>query len=115
MYDEAMGGIKKHLIDKTRKSGLIFTQELHPAQHPQTGQQWVGQVVTRGRLMRRTWQIVPKQDHLVCFLGGSFLLGITEGGRRQIDWNNLSERDQEDLIVGKGIVESCLRTHDTAT
>lgn len=51
----------------------------------------------------------------MCFLGGSFLLGITEGGRRQIDWTNLSERDQEDLVVGKGIVESCMRTHDTAT
>ena len=114
MYDEAMGGIKKHLIDKTRKSGLIFTQELHPAQHPQTGEQYANACAAEHGLTRRTWQIVPKQDHLVCFLGGSFLLGITEGGRRQIDWNNLSERDQEDLIVGKGIVESCLRTHDTA-
>jgi mannosyl-oligosaccharide alpha-1,2-mannosidase len=63
----------------------------------------------------RTWQIVPKQDHLVCFLSGSFLLGVTEGGRREVDWHNLDPRDKEDLVIGKGIVESCMKTHDTAT
>ncbi|ORY35384.1 glycoside hydrolase [Naematelia encephala] len=101
MYDEAMGGIKKHLLGKTKKSGLIYTQELHPEKHPRTGVQ--------------TWQIIPKQDHLVCFLGGSFLLGITEGGRRVVDWSNLDQRDQDDLIIGQGIVESCMATHDTET
>jgi mannosyl-oligosaccharide alpha-1,2-mannosidase len=39
MYDEAMAGIKKHLVGRTKKSGLVFTQELHPARHPQTQQQ----------------------------------------------------------------------------
>lgn len=39
MYDEAMAGIKKHLVARTKKSGLIFTQELSPARHPQTNQQ----------------------------------------------------------------------------
>lgn len=39
MYDEAMGGIKKHLIGQTKKSGLIFTQELIPAKHPRSGEQ----------------------------------------------------------------------------
>nr|XP_019044540.1 mannosyl-oligosaccharide alpha-1,2-mannosidase [Kwoniella bestiolae CBS 10118]OCF23470.1 mannosyl-oligosaccharide alpha-1,2-mannosidase [Kwoniella bestiolae CBS 10118] len=101
MYDEAMGGIKKHLIGQTKKSGLIFTQELHPARHP--------------RDQSQTWQVVPKQDHLVCFLGGSFLLGITEGGKREVDWKNLDEVQEEDFVVGKGIVESCMKTHETAT
>lgn len=101
MYDEAMVGIKKHLIGQTRKSNLIFTQELHPARHP--------------RDQSATWQIVPKQDHLVCFLGGSFLLGITEGGKRDLDWENMEEKDREDFLVGQGIVESCMKTHDTAT
>jgi hypothetical protein len=41
MYDEAMDGIKKHLVGRTRKSNLMFTQELHPAKHPQTGEQYV--------------------------------------------------------------------------
>ncbi|RSH81406.1 mannosyl-oligosaccharide alpha-1,2-mannosidase [Saitozyma podzolica] len=101
MYDEAMGGIKKHLIGKTSKSNLIFTQELQPARHPQSGQQ--------------TWQVVPKQDHLVCFLGGSFVLGVTEGGRREIDWEHLEDRDREDMVIGKGIIESCVKTYETAT
>ncbi|WVQ99884.1 hypothetical protein IAU59_007027 [Kwoniella sp. CBS 9459] len=101
MYDEAMGGIKKHLIGQTKLSGLIFTQELHPARHPRDQQQ--------------TWQIVPKQDHLVCFLGGSFILGVTEGGKKAVDWTQLDDRDMEDFVVGKGIIESCMKTHETAT
>ncbi len=63
----------------------------------------------------RTWQVVPKQDHLVCFLGGSFILGVTEGGRRDVDWQKLDVRDTEDFMVGKGIIESCMKTHETAT
>lgn len=59
--------------------------------------------------------MVPKQDHLVCFLGGSFLLGVTEGGRKEVDWANLSASDKEDAVVGKGIIESCMATHKTAT
>lgn len=102
MYDDAMTGIKDRLVERSGKSGLIYTQELHPARHPETGQ--------------NTWQIVPKQDHLVCFLGGSFLLGLTEGGKREnLDWNNLDERDTEDFLVGSGLVETCVDTYDTAT
>lgn len=41
MYDEAMGGIKKHLIGQTKRSGLIFTQELHPGVHPRDKTQCV--------------------------------------------------------------------------
>jgi len=101
MYDEAMTGIKKLLVDRTKRSRLIFTQELHPARDPNTGAQ--------------SWRIVPKQDHLVCFLGGSFILGVTEGGARELSWNNLDERDEEDFVVGAGIVESCVETYNTAT
>jgi hypothetical protein len=118
MYDEAMGGIKKHLISQTKKSGLIFTQELHPAKHPRDNTQSVlVAFVMVDELIQhhRTWQIVPKQDHLVCFLGGSFLLGVTEGGKRQVEWDKLEKRDMEDFVVGKGIIESCMKTHETAT
>lgn len=58
---------------------------------------------------------MPKQDHLVCFFGGSFILGVTEGNRRDLDWANLDERDQEDFLIGRGIVETCVDTYDTAT
>ena len=60
--------------------------------------------------------MVPKQDHLVCFLGGSFLLGVTEGNRKEVDWKKLDSRDKVDMIVGKGIIEGCMRTYlDTPT
>lgn len=102
MYDEAMSGIKKLLVAKTKKSGLLFTQELKPARHPQSGE--------------NTWQIVPKQDHLVCFLGGSFILGVTEGGNKEdLDWKNLDERDTEDFMLGSGLVKTCVDTYNTAT
>lgn len=56
-----------------------------------------------------------KQDHLVCFLGGSFLLGVTEGGRKHIDWKHLDEKDQLDYMAGTGIIDSCIETYQTAT
>ncbi len=58
---------------------------------------------------------MPKQDHLVCFLGGSFLLGLTEGGRKQVDWNALSRQEWEDYQAGVGIIGSCMASHQTAT
>ena len=133
MYDEAMDGNKKHLIGRTRKSNLMFTQELHPAKHPETGEQCVfslyrfphSSTALKGQcheeaydtmLTLRSWKVVPKQDHLVCFLGGSFLLGVTEGNRRQVDWKKLESRDKVDMVVGKGIIEGCMRTYlDTPT
>lgn len=39
MYDEAMAGIKQHLVSRTKRKGLLFTQELTPARHPETGTQ----------------------------------------------------------------------------
>ena len=116
MYDEAMDGIKKHLVGRTKKSNLMFTQELHPTRHPETGEQYVPPLEVGIPLTSRTWKVVPKQDHLVCFLGGSFLLGVTEGNRKDIDWKRLGSRDKVDMIVGKGIIEGCMRTYlDTPT
>lgn len=58
---------------------------------------------------------VMKQDHLVCFLGGSFLLGITEGGKKHTNWRNLDDDDALDYIAGTGIIDSCIETYQTAT
>ena len=63
----------------------------------------------------RTWQIVPKQDHLVCFLGGSLILGVTEGGKRDLSPNALDTSDREDLAIGQGIIETCVKTYETET
>lgn len=59
------------------------------------------------------WQVVPKQDHLVCFLGGSFLLGVTEA-RLTVPPNaaDFSEADREDWTVGEGIIRACVDTYE---
>ncbi|EIW67442.1 hypothetical protein TREMEDRAFT_33664 [Tremella mesenterica DSM 1558] len=102
MYDEAMSGIKTHLMGTTPYGMVVHTQELMPQRDPDTG--------------GPAWKIVPKQDHLVCFLGGSFLLGVTEGGRRELNEETLvMPRDLEDVAVGTGIIEGCMKTHETAT
>ncbi len=31
-------------------------------------------------MLKRSWRLTPKQDHLVCFLGGSLMLGATRTG-----------------------------------
>lgn len=110
MYDVAMGGIKKLLVSQTKAHGLIYTHELSPVRS-QGGEAYV---YRHTRADGSNWQIIPKQDHLVCFLGGSFLLGITEG-RSRIDWDSLSSREREDFVVGKGLIETCMKTHETAT
>lgn len=61
-----------------------------------------------------TWQISPKQDHLVCFLGGSLILGVTEGSDT-FSWENLDERERDDFILGDEIIESCMETYKTPT
>lgn len=55
----------------------------------------------------------PKQDHLVCFLAGSFMLGVSEG--EEIAWSETEKRDWEDMVVGEGLLEGCMKTYDTAT
>lgn len=52
-----------------------------------------------------------KQDHLVCFLGGSLLLGAVDptGTKQQ------TARQRADQEVGEGLIEGCMETHRTAT
>lgn len=42
-----------------------------------------------------------KQDHLVCFLPGLLLLGVTEGVRFESDPSSLSYDKAEDWAIGK--------------
>ena len=53
-------------------------------------------------------------DHLVCFLGGNFALGATEGKTveeaRKKGW---TVRQQEDLDLGAAITRSCVEMYNT--
>ncbi|KAI5453329.1 mannosyl-oligosaccharide alpha-1,2-mannosidase [Naganishia albida] len=100
MYDQSMNGIKHLMVARTPREGIVHTLELAPRRGPDGSPNWYP---------------LMKQDHLVCFIGGSFLLGITEGGRKHINWKNLDDRDRLDYLAGTGIIDSCLESYNTAT
>lgn len=64
--------------------------------------------------MSSTWQIIPKQDHLVCFLGGSLILGVTEGQSLPSD-RDFEQNEREDMALGQAIIDTCLETYRTET
>ncbi|KAF7298942.1 Glycoside hydrolase family 47 protein [Mycena indigotica] len=106
MYDNAMTAIHKTLIKRSVSSNMVYTSELIPEQNG------------KGDI---SWRLTPKQDHLVCFLGGSLMLGATTTGAlvhpvsippRQ---HELSEQGKRDWKTGTSLVKTCMDTHDTAT
>ncbi|KAI9604596.1 hypothetical protein KEM48_002349 [Puccinia striiformis f. sp. tritici PST-130] len=97
MYDTAMTGVKEELVRMT-PGGLVYVGELHPS--------------------RSSYKFVPKQDHLVCFLGGLLMLGVTEGERALLSMNEvlkLSESAQEDWLLGKELIKTCVNTYELST
>ena len=68
-----------------------------------------------------TWRLVPKQDHLVCFLGGSLMLGAATSGAVSLPVtippraSELTPQAQRDWKTGVELIETCMQTHDTAT
>ncbi|KAI0095160.1 glycoside hydrolase [Irpex rosettiformis] len=106
MYQDAMEGIATHLISRTPQ-GLLYTSELVPQRTPPRGDV--------------TWTLVPKQDHLVCFLGGSLMLGAVTTGAVVDNVSippkaeELTESGRRDWVNGVELIETCMRTHETAT
>ncbi|KAL0951996.1 hypothetical protein HGRIS_008650 [Hohenbuehelia grisea] len=106
MYDDAMDAIHSHLVQQSPKTKLYYTAELIPEQNP------AGEI---------SWRLTPKQDHLVCFLAGSLLLGATTTGAlvRPVSVppkpEELSDKGKRDWKTGLELLKTCLRTHDTAT
>ncbi|KAF8435655.1 glycoside hydrolase [Boletus edulis BED1] len=106
LYDQAMTGIHDHLIQKSVSGKLVYTAELIPQP---------------GRQGEQNYRLVPKQDHLVCFLGGSLMLGATTAGAL-VDRvsvpplsHELSENAKRDWHTGVELVKTCMATHDTQT
>lgn len=64
---------------------------------------------------------MPKQDFLVCFFGGSLMLGATRTGSlvhpvsRPPLPEELSETGQRDWRTGAELIKTCMATHDTKT
>ena len=97
MYQESVRGMKDKLLRTSRPNGLAFLGELENG---------VGAPLSN------------KMDHLVCFIGGLFALGATEGetlkkARKSSNWNKIKE---DDILLAKDITHTCYEMyHQTAT
>ncbi|KAF5352330.1 hypothetical protein D9756_006155 [Leucocoprinus leucothites] len=108
MYLDAMTSIQGHLVKKTKAGGYTYTSELQPER------------LENGEI---SWRLVPKQDHLTCFLAGSLMLGAVAAEprvpRHKISRppspDQLSEYGLRDWKFGSELLKTCLHTHDTAT
>ncbi|KAG1885838.1 glycoside hydrolase [Suillus subluteus] len=107
MYATAMTGIHTHLVQRGLSSQLLYIAELNP-ERTQNGE--IG------------WRLTPKQDHLVCFLGGSLtMLGATTSGALVHNvsipprTDELTEQGERDWLTGVELINTCMATHDTQT
>ncbi|GAA5975567.1 hypothetical protein JCM21900_002348 [Sporobolomyces salmonicolor] len=97
MHDAAMGGIKRHLL-KMSHGGLWYTSELMPRRRRDTGEFELVEI--------------PKQDHLVCFLPASLLLGTTLAqSPLPPDESAFNERQTDDWFAGKELLRTCVDTY----
>ncbi|KAJ6608840.1 glycoside hydrolase [Mycena sp. CBHHK59/15] len=106
MYDEAMHAIHVNLIETSNNKKLTYTAEIHPKRLVHNNQM--------------SWVRALKQDHLVCFLGGSLMLGATTTGALQKvsvppTLEQLSPVGQRDWTTGVQLIETCVDTYRTAT
>ncbi|KAH6903440.1 mannosidase [Coprinopsis sp. MPI-PUGE-AT-0042] len=96
MYAESMDGIHMHLIQRGLHEGHLYTREF----------------VTSGMYAwgEPEWTSSPKQDHLVCFLGGSLMLGaVTTGAKTR------TEVGTRDWLTGRALIETCMDTYNSST
>ncbi|KAG9017644.1 mannosyl-oligosaccharide alpha-1,2-mannosidase [Tulasnella sp. 427] len=106
MYEDAMNSIHELLFKRTPIQNLLYAAELEPKVYSRTADFDI-----------RTWHVSPKQDHLVCFLGGSLMLGATEAWADvpPVLYNLPRANARRDWDNGKALIETCMETHNTAT
>lgn len=77
-------------------------------------------------LIHSSWRREPKQDHLVCFLAGSLLLGaVSTRGGGKYEWASVPPTEEElsmgdghaarDWKTGLDLLNTCMETHKTET
>jgi hypothetical protein len=97
MYDQTVDAMKKYLVRHSQPSNFLFLGELPQGQSNPDN-------------------VSPKMDHLVCFMGGSFALGATEGPPLKEATRQLSNQDSEDIRLGKELTRTCYEMYNsTAT
>ncbi|KAI3607745.1 glycoside hydrolase family 47 protein [Moniliophthora roreri] len=106
MYDTAMQGVHDKLVQKTPTKGLTYIAPLTPQRLLKGG---------------KTWKTGNRQEHLVCFLAGSLMLGATTSGALSQGVSlpplpeELTPQGRRDWKTGVELLETCMRTHETAT
>lgn len=88
MWDEALEGVRKHLITYTEPSGYTIIGE---------------------RPAGLDGYLSPKMDHLVCFMPGTIALaatgGLTETEARKLStWN---EKKEKDMKLARELMQTC--------
>ncbi|KAI9310280.1 glycoside hydrolase [Dichotomocladium elegans] len=91
MYRHTVSGIRKHLIGRTSPNKLMYIGEINA---------------------RAVDRLSPKMDHLVCFIGGMFALGATQGMRLEDD-PLMSRNDQLDMDMAREITRTCYEMYNT--
>jgi hypothetical protein len=123
MYDDAMDAVHTHLIQESSATHLIYTAELIPEQNSRGEMSvfFLLNVHLSVLNLHSSWRRTPKQDHLVCFLGGSLMLGAATAGAtvqpvsippRSAELTKIGQRDWK---TGLELVKTCVATYDTAT
>lgn len=113
MWDRSLAGIKRHLVKQSTfsKPPYVFTAEIIP-QMQSLAQQ------------RPAFKLLPKQDHLVCFLPGAMMLGAHEFGAPSAGWPKLDAESasmgkptvkDEDWAVGQELLRGCMATYQETT
>jgi endoplasmic reticulum Man9GlcNAc2 1,2-alpha-mannosidase len=92
MWDEAITGVSKHLITYTANSKLTVLGELPDG---------IGN------------NLLPKMDHLVCFMPGTIALGATRGAllsnaKTSSSWG---QRQDEEILLAKELMKTCWATY----
>ncbi|KAJ3801097.1 glycoside hydrolase [Lentinula aff. detonsa] len=106
MYMDSMQGIHDELVQMTPTRNMTYIAELVP-------KNWFSG--------DHDYTLQHKQDHLVCFLAGSLMLGATTVGavRKTVSvppqLHELSAQGRRDWQTGVNLVETCMYTHETAT
>lgn len=141
MHNEAMSGIKKILLKKSATKNLMYVSELLPRRKAEgtlyvssscaplvhspdlrssqrDGRHSESVLFSARRLATGlTLRLSPsQQDHLVCFLGATFLLGASDANTLPLppDESTFSESQLDDWVAGKGLIRTCVDTYTSS-
>lgn len=115
MFDRALSAVKKHLVKQSTHSipPFLYTAELIPRRpDPRTPS------------AKPSFTLLPKQDHLVCFLPGALMLAAHEFGAPRQGWSDQGSAEviaggltlqQEDWAVGHELLRGCMTTYTETT